>query len=255
MACDGRTRKNAQRAWGESRDEGRVDIAVTRRRPVAKGLMTQDEYDQEWYLSVDAAVKGAWFAKELAFARQDGRITRVPYDAALPVDTDWDLGMDDSMAIWFSQSLRSGEIRLVDYYEGSGEGFSHYVRTLREKPYVYGKHYPPHDIAVRELGTGKSRKEVAATLGLRFEDPLPAASKTLVRPKTGRSPAAPVLPLEALERQQQRILHRTQLIDYVLAAEQRNGGTLTLGVALAELLQDITDAARAIGAIVQQATR
>jgi hypothetical protein len=123
---------------------------------------------------VDAAVKGAWFAKELAQARKDGRIARVPYDAALPVDTDWDLGMDDSMAIWFSQSLRSGEIRLVDYYEGSGEGFSHYVRTPREKPYVYGKHYPPHDIAVRELGTGKSRKDVAASLGLRFEDPLPA---------------------------------------------------------------------------------
>lgn len=139
---------------------------------VGKGLMTQDEYDQEWYLSVDAAVKGAWFAKELAAARKDGRITRVPYDASVLVDTDWDLGMDDSMAIWFSQSLRSGEIRVIDYYEASGEGFSHYVRTLREKPYVYGKHYPPHDIAVRELGTGKSRKEVAAGLGLRFEEPL-----------------------------------------------------------------------------------
>jgi hypothetical protein len=140
---------------------------------VAKGLMTQDEYDQEWYLSVDAAVKGAWFAKELMAARKDGRITRVPYDASLPVDTDWDLGMDDSMAIWFSQSLRSGEVRLIDYIEGSGEGFAHYIRVLRERPYVYGKHYPPHDIAVRELGTGKSRKDVAASLGLRFEEPLP----------------------------------------------------------------------------------
>jgi hypothetical protein len=139
---------------------------------VEQGLMTQDEYDQEWYLSAEAAVKGAYFGKEMAQARSEGRITRVPYDPALPVDTDWDLGIDDYMSIWFSQSLRSGEVRLIDYEENSGEGFPHYVKLLREKPYVYGKHYPPHDIAVRELGTGKSRKETAASLGLMFEHPV-----------------------------------------------------------------------------------
>lgn len=138
---------------------------------VKQHLMTQDEFDQEWYLSADAAIKGAWFAQEMATAKLEGRITRVPYDAALPVDTDWDLGVDDSTAIWFSQSTRGGEIRLIDYYEASGEGFPHYMGVLSQKPYVYGKHYPPHDIAVRELGTGKSRKETAANLGLRFEEP------------------------------------------------------------------------------------
>jgi len=141
---------------------------------VAQGLMTQDEYEQEWYLSTEASTKGAWYGAEMLAAKQDGRITQVPYDPALPVDTDWDLGIDDAMAIWFSQSLRSGEVRLIDYYEASGEGFPHFVKVLRERPYVYGKHYPPHDIAVRELGTGKSRKEVAAALGLVFEAPEPA---------------------------------------------------------------------------------
>ena len=77
----------------------------------------------------------------------------------------------DSTSIIFSQSLRSGEIRIVDYYEASGEGFPHYVRILNEKGYTYGKHWPPHDIAVRELGTGKSRKETAAQLGLKFQSP------------------------------------------------------------------------------------
>lgn len=144
------------------------------RKLVTQGVMTQDEFDQEWYLSADAAIQGAWFGKEMGAAKKAGRITRVPYDATLRVDTDWDLGIDDNMSIWFSQSLRSGEIRLIDYYENSGEGFGHYIKVLREKPYVYGKHYPPHDIAVRELGTGKSRKETAAGLGLRFEDPLSA---------------------------------------------------------------------------------
>lgn len=148
------------------------------RKQIALGLMTQDEYDQEWFLSSDAAIKGAWFLKEMAAAKAQGRITRVPIDTSLPVDTDWDLGISDAMSIWFSQSLRSGEVRMVDYYESTGEGFAHYIRVLAERAsagsYVYGKHHAPHDIAVRELGTGKSRKEIAASLGLRFEEPMPA---------------------------------------------------------------------------------
>lgn len=139
------------------------------RRLVADGVMTQDEFDQEWYLSPAAAVKGAWYRKEMAAAQAQRRITQVPYDGALPVDTDWDLGIGDLMAIWFSQTLPSGEVRLIDYLEADGEGLAFYVKALREKPYVYGKHWAPHDIRVRELGTGKSRLEVAAELGLRFE--------------------------------------------------------------------------------------
>lgn len=142
-------------------------------RLIEKGLMSQAEYDQEWYLSPEAAIKGAWYAAEMAAAKLQGRITRVPIEPTLPVDTDWDLGIDDNMSIWFNQSLRSGEIRLVDYYEASDEGFPHYIKVLAEKGYAYGKHYPPHDIAVRELGTGKSRKDIAKGLGLKFEAPLP----------------------------------------------------------------------------------
>ena len=79
----------------------------------------------------------------------------MPYDPALPVDTDWDLGIGDAMAIWFSQSLRPGEVRLIDYYENSGEGLPFYAGVLKDKGYVYGEHWAPHDIRVRELGTGK----------------------------------------------------------------------------------------------------
>ena len=115
-------------------------------------------------------MKGAIYAKEIEQARAAGRITSVPYDPALPVDTDWDLGIGDAMAIWFSQTVRgSGEVRLIDYYEASGEGLPHYVHMLRSKLYVYGTHWAPHDIQVRELGSGKSRLEVARGFGLRFE--------------------------------------------------------------------------------------
>lgn len=139
------------------------------RRLVREGVMLQSDFDQEWYLSPEAAIKGAFYAKEMAAAKKDGRITRVPYDPALPVDTDWDLGMDDLLTVWFSQSLRSGEVRLIDYYETADKGIPQVAAELREKPYVYGTHWGPHDITVRELGTGKSRLAVAAEHGIRFQ--------------------------------------------------------------------------------------
>jgi hypothetical protein len=87
----------------------------------------------------------------------------------LPVDTDWDLGMDDSTAIWFSQTHVGGKVALIDYYEASGEGLAHYRDVLSRKPYTYETHWAPHDIQVRELGVGKSRLSIAADLGLYFQ--------------------------------------------------------------------------------------
>lgn len=132
-----------------------------------KMLMPANEYEQEMECSFDAALTGAYYAKELNNAAD--RITAVPWEPVLPVFTAWDLGMADSTSIVFWQQTRGGEIRVIDYYEASGHGLDHYVRALREKPYTYGKHYAPHDIQVRELGTGKSRLEVAQSLGIKFD--------------------------------------------------------------------------------------
>ena len=138
----------------------------------ARKMMSADEYDQEYECSWQAALKGAYFAAELADARTQGRITRVPAVPHVRVNTWWDLGMDDSTAIWFSQDV-GREIHLIDYYEASGEGLAHYRDVLdrlkRERGYHYDTHYGPHDLAVRELGTGKSRIETAFEMGLRFE--------------------------------------------------------------------------------------
>lgn len=134
----------------------------------ARSVMTEDEYAQEFECSFEAAVKGAIFSKELEQARSHGRVATVPYDPILPVDTDWDLGVGDATAIWFSQSLRGGEIRVIDYYEASGEGLPHYAQVLRNKGYTYGAHWAPHDIQVKELASGRSRLEAAASLGIRF---------------------------------------------------------------------------------------
>lgn len=135
----------------------------------ARKDMTPDEYAQEYECSFEASVKGAIYATELQKARAEGRITRVPIEPALPVDTDWDLGVGDATAIWFSQSLRTGEVRIIDYYEASGEGLPHYVAILKSKGYVYGTHTAPHDIQVKEFASGRSRLEAAQSLGLTFQ--------------------------------------------------------------------------------------
>lgn len=134
----------------------------------ARKDMTADEYAQEYECSFEASVKGAIYAAELVAARGRGAITSVPYDPILPVDTDWDLGVGDATAIWFSQSLRGGEIRVIDYYEASGEGLPHYSQVLKDKGYLYGQHWAPFDIEVKELGSGRSRLETARSLGITF---------------------------------------------------------------------------------------
>jgi len=130
--------------------------------------MTSDEYDQEYECSFEASVKGAIYAAELGAARLAGHICPVPVDPILPVSTVWDLGVGDATAIWFVQSLRSGEVRIIDYYEASGEGLPHYAQMLSAKGYTYGSHWAPFDIEVKELGTGRSRLEVARSLGIAF---------------------------------------------------------------------------------------
>ena len=91
----------------------------------------------------------------------------MPYERGIPVYTAWDLGISDTTPIWFFQIIGK-EVRFIDFYENSGEGLAHYAQILRDKGYEYGQHYAPHDIEVRELGTGKSRLETALNMGIRF---------------------------------------------------------------------------------------
>ena len=135
----------------------------------ARASMGPDEYAQEFECSFAAGVRGAYYAALLDAAEAGGRIRAVAVDPSLPVHTAWDLGMDDATAIWFFQVEPGGDWRMVDYYDNSGEGLAHYAGVLQQRGYLYGRHIAPHDIRVRELGTGKSRLETAAALGIRFE--------------------------------------------------------------------------------------
>lgn len=132
----------------------------------ARRMMSVDEYAQEYDCSFEAAVKGAYYGTEMNDADASDRITGVPYDPRLPVHTAWDLGVADSTVIWFVQ-VAGRETRFIDVLKGEGVGLDWYAKELQKHDYLWGNHYLPHDVEVRELGTGKSRKEVLEGLGIR----------------------------------------------------------------------------------------
>lgn len=112
-------------------------------------------------------IEGAYYATQMAHLRDKGRICEVPYDPGVPVNTFWDLGRSDAMAIWFHQRVGQTN-RLIDYFQGTNAGFDVYAKMLKERGYSYGNHYMPHDTAVRDLGPGSfSRKEHAENLGIK----------------------------------------------------------------------------------------
>jgi hypothetical protein len=137
----------------------------------AKKQMSDEQYAAEYLCSFATSLQGAYYADAVLRAREEGRIAQVDWVPSLPVFTYWDLGMADATSIWFVQRSDNNQIRFIDCYENSGEGLGHYINVLSRKPYVYAPDYAhtaPHDIKVRELGTGKSRWEQAASLGIRF---------------------------------------------------------------------------------------
>lgn len=114
------------------------------------------------------STEGTYYVNELALARKQGRITVVPWEKAIPVNTFWDIGLNDEMAIWFHQRI-GPQNRFIRYYENSGETFSHYVTYMQALGYVWGRHYLPHDGDTKRLGTVQNwtPKQMLEDLGLR----------------------------------------------------------------------------------------
>jgi hypothetical protein len=132
-----------------------------------KREMTEEEYAQEFLCDWSAAVRGAYFGKAMAEAEKAGRITSVPHDPLLKVHTSWDLGINDLTTIWCWQ-VTGSQVRAIDLLAFQNTGLPDIIARLRQKPYAWGEHYVPHDAKVRELGSGKSRQEIALGLGLNW---------------------------------------------------------------------------------------
>jgi hypothetical protein len=127
--------------------------------------MGEDKYNQEFECSFNAAVEGSYYGKIINDLERDHHITDFPRDDLCRSFTAWDLGMGDSTAIWVAQVVGK-EIRLLDCVENHGQALDWYVNWLRDNKYEGFTHILPHDVQVRELGTGKSRKEVLEEAGL-----------------------------------------------------------------------------------------
>lgn len=150
--------------------------------------MDEDMIRQEYYCSFEAAMRGAYYGDLFEAIEKEKRLGHVPYNPAVPVETWWDLGVGDSTAIWFIQRVNQ-EWHAIDYLEASGEGLEYYARAIFNKPYAYSRHVGPFDLQNRELGTGKTRLEMLANLGLRME----VAPK--LKPDDGIQAVRQVLPL------------------------------------------------------------
>tara|TARA_R110002051_G_scaffold206965_2_gene272536 strand:+ start:246 stop:1526 length:1281 start_codon:yes stop_codon:yes gene_type:complete len=134
----------------------------------AKSQMGEAKYKQEFECDWIANIEGSIYGDIIKTLEEKKQLSRVAYDPALLVHTAWDLGVDDSTAIIFYQLL-GNQILIIDYYENRREGLPHYIQLVKDKDYIYGEHFAPHDLEVMEFSTGKTRREVAYQLGVRFK--------------------------------------------------------------------------------------
>ena len=130
--------------------------------------ITREEFEQEYLCSWTAAIKGSYYGKALELMDLERRITSVPHDPSLQVVTSWDLGIKDATVVHFWQ-LAGTEHRMIDVESFIGIGLPEIIHKISGKPYNYSMHIAPHDIKVRELGTGTSRLDIAASLGVNFD--------------------------------------------------------------------------------------
>lgn len=131
----------------------------------ARKEMGESKYDQEFECSFHASIEGSYFGSILNELEAQGRFTEIVRDDLCKTFTAWDLGVGDSTAIWVAQATGQ-EVRLLDYIENHGQGLDWYVRELTNRNWHKASHLLPHDVEVRELGTGRSRLEVLRDAGL-----------------------------------------------------------------------------------------
>jgi len=161
-----RDRAEKEEGWGllefKASETGVVDETELK---AAKNEMGESKFRQEFECSFDAPIEGSYYGEMLNELEEKKHMQEIPREELSRTFTAWDLGMGDSTSIWVAQ-LVGTEVRLIDYYENHGVGLDHYVKWIKDNDYSKAEHILPHDVRVRELGTGKSRLEMLEDSGL-----------------------------------------------------------------------------------------
>ena len=145
-----------------------------------------DTYSNIWEGTCRAAVAGAIYAKQVAMAVIQQRVTFLPYDPLLKVHTIWDLGYADHMVVVFAQRARS-EVRVIGYMQETQMTTEAMGALVLRKPYRFGRCFLPHDGFNKDRRSqgGKSDSQILTKLGFKVK----RIPKTTVedRIKNGRS--------------------------------------------------------------------
>jgi phage terminase large subunit len=123
------------------------------------------QFEQEYNCSFNAAVLGAFYAREMATVRAQGRIKQFD-PVAGPVHKAWDIGVKDDTSIWWFQVI-DGVPHILDCYTNHGAGVDHYAQVCRDRGWQPGVDYVPHDAKVFEWGGKRTRLEAMVAEGLR----------------------------------------------------------------------------------------
>jgi phage terminase large subunit len=115
-----------------------------------------------------STVEGAIYKAEIQAAEREGRIRSIPYDGMRTVDTFWDLGYADRVAIWAAQRTPF-EIRILRYFEDDHQAIDFYLREMQTWGYVFGTCYLPWDGGTKQLGTGRSIEEIMRSKGFKVQ--------------------------------------------------------------------------------------
>lgn len=127
------------------------------------------KFQQEYECDFNAAILGAFYGREMANVRAEGRIDAGLEAIDAPVHRAWDIGVRDDTSIWWFQVVGS-QVFILDFYTANGVGVDHYATIIRDKGIANGwqdgDDYVPHDARVKEWGTGKTRVETMREYGL-----------------------------------------------------------------------------------------
>lgn len=122
-----------------------------------------EQYAHIWEGDYVTVSDGAYFARDLAKAREENRIGLVAADPIMQLRAYWDIGVRDATSIWIAQ-FTGQSIKVLDYYEAVGQPLGTHLEWLRSSGYGSALCVLPHDGAKSDAFTA-----------VRFEDHIRAA--------------------------------------------------------------------------------